>query len=167
MNHHFQIDKLDKKILTFLLKDARTSFLEIARQCNVSGASVHQRAIKLQEAGIVSGSRFCINPRMLGYLTTAFVGIQVNLTSTHTHEEVFQKITKIPEVVECHHTTGKYSLFLKIYSMDNEHLKKILVEHIQSIPEITATETFISLEEGFSRQLPIEKSNGKAFTDVF
>lgn len=167
MNHHFQIDKLDKKILTFLLKDARTSFLEIARQCNVSGASVHQRAIKLQEAGIVSGSRFCINPRMLGYLTTAFVGIQVNLTSTHTHEEVFQKITKIPEVVECHHTTGKYSLFLKIYSMDNEHLKKILVEYIQSIPEITATETFISLEEGFSRQLPIEKSNGKAFTDVF
>ena len=167
MNNHFQIDNLDKQILTFLLKDARTSFLEIARQCNVSGASVHQRAIKLQEAGIVSGSRFCLSPKKLGYLTTAFVGIQVNLTSTHTHEEVFQKITKIPEVVECHHTTGKYSLFLKIYSMDNEHLKKILVEHIQSIPEVTATETFISLEEGFSRQLPIEKNNGKAFTDLF
>lgn len=167
MNHHFQIDSLDKKILTFLLKDARISFLEIARQCNVSGASVHQRAIKLQEAGIVSGSRFCLNPKKMGYMTTAFVGIQVNLTSTHTHEEVFQKITKIPEVVECHHTTGKYSLFLKIYSMDNEHLKKILVEYIQSIPEVTATETFISLEEGFSRQLPIYKSNGTVTTDKF
>ena len=165
MNHHFQIDNLDKKILSFLLKDARVSFLEIARQCNVSGASVHQRAIKLQEAGIVSGSRFCLSPKMLGYMTTAFVGIQVNLTSTHTHEEVFQKITKIPEVVECHHTTGKYSLFLKIYSMDNEHLKKILVEHVQSIPEVTATETFISLEEGFSRQLPIEKNNGQASSE--
>lgn len=167
MNHHFQIDSLDKKILTFLLKDARISFLEIARQCNVSGASVHQRAIKLQEAGIVSGSRFCLNPKKLGYMTTAFVGIQVNLTSTHTHEEVFQKITKIPEVVECHHTTGKYSLFLKIYSMDNEHLKKILVAYIQSIPEVTATETFISLEEGFSRQLPIYKSNGTIASDKF
>ena len=99
-------------------------------------------------------------------MTTAFVGVQVNLTSTHTHEEVYQKITKIPEVVECHHTTGKYSLFLKIYSMDNEHLKKILVTYIQSIPEVTATETFISLEEGFSRQLPIEKNNGVAVSDL-
>jgi Lrp/AsnC family transcriptional regulator for asnA, asnC and gidA len=167
MNHQFQIDNLDKKILKFLMKDARVSFLEIARQCNVSGASVHQRALKLQETGVVSGSQFRINPKMLGYLTTAFVGIQVNLTSTHTHEEVFQKITKIPEVVECHHTTGKYSLFLKIYSMDNEHLKKILVEFIQSIPEVTATETFISLQEGFSRQLPIEKSNGKSNANLF
>lgn len=167
MNHQLQIDNLDKKILKYLMKDARVSFLEIARQCNVSGASIHQRAIKLQEAGVVSGSQFCINPKKLGYLTTAFVGIQVNLTSTHTHEEVFQKITKIPEVVECHHTTGKYSLFLKIYSMDNEHLKKILVEQIQSIPEVTATETFISLEEGFSRQLPIVRNNGTANTNLF
>lgn len=154
MAQQYQIDSLDKQILEFLSTDARTSFLEIARQCHVSGALIHQRVEKMQDAGVVSGSRFCIEPKGLGYNTTAFVGIQVNLINTRTHEEVFEKISLISEVVECHHTTGKYSLFLKIYSHDNEHLKKILVENIQSILEVTATETFISLEEGFRRQLP-------------
>ena len=154
MAQHFQIDTLDKKILGFLSRDARTPFLEIARKCQVSGALIHQRVEKLQNAGVISGSRFCIEAKGLGYHTTAFVGIQVNLINTRTHEEVFEKISLIPEVVECHHTTGKYSLFLKIYAHNNEHLKKILVENIQSILEVTATETFISLEEGFRRQLP-------------
>ncbi|VAW30556.1 Transcriptional regulator AsnC [hydrothermal vent metagenome] len=156
MMQNFQIDSLDKQILGFLSHDARTSFLEIARQCHVSGALIHQRVEKLQDAGVVSGSQFCIEPKGLGFHTTAFVGIQVNLINTRTHEEVFEKISLIPEVVECHHTTGKYSLFLKIYSHNNEHLKKILVENIQSILEVTATETFISLEEGFRRQLPAD-----------
>jgi Lrp/AsnC family transcriptional regulator for asnA, asnC and gidA len=154
MKSNLQIDNLDKKILSYLVKDARTSFLEIARQSEVSGASIHQRVLKMQDAGILSGSQFCVNPKGMGYMTTAFVGIQVNLTSTRTHDEVFNKISQIPQVVECHHTTGKYSLFLKIYARDNEQLKKILVEEIQSILEVTATETFISLEEGFRRQLP-------------
>ncbi|MBN2639971.1 MAG: Lrp/AsnC ligand binding domain-containing protein [Bacteroidales bacterium] len=158
MKSEYKIDTLDKRIIDFLVKDARISFLEIARQCNVSGALIHQRVMKLQESGILSGSQFCINIKGIGYLTTAFVGVQVNLTSTRTHEEVFNRISKIPEVVECHHTTGKHSLFLKIYARDNEHLKKILVEDIQSILEVTATETFISLEEGFRRQLPAYNS---------
>jgi Lrp/AsnC family transcriptional regulator for asnA, asnC and gidA len=91
----------------------------------------------------------------MGYLTCAFIGIQVNLTSTSTHNEVFNKIRKIPEIVECHHISGKYSLLIKIITRNNEHLKQIIVEQIQSIPEISFTETFISLQEGFSRQLPI------------
>lgn len=91
----------------------------------------------------------------MGYMTCAFIGIQVNLTSTSTHDEVFKKIRQIPEIVECHHISGKYSLLIKIYTHNNEHLKKIIVEQIQSIPEISFTETFISLEEGFDRQLPV------------
>ena len=91
----------------------------------------------------------CIRDR--GYLTCAFIGIQINLTTTRTHEEVFEKIKQIPEIVECHHITGKYSLLAKIYTRNNEHLKQIIVDKIQSIPEITFTETFISLEEGFMR----------------
>ncbi len=152
----FRIDSLDKKILKILMDDARTPFLEIARRCNVSGAAVHQRIEKMQEAGIISGSHFHVDPVRLGYLTQAFVGIQVNLTSTRTHDEVFGKISKIPEVVECHHTTGKYSLFVKIFARNNEHLKDILVEKIQSILEVTSTETFISLQEGFVRQIPVD-----------
>lgn len=152
----FHLDSLDRRILNLLLRDARMPFLEIARQCKVSGAAIHQRVQKMMEAGIITGSQFNLSAKGLGYMTCAFIGIQVNLTSTSTHEEVFQKIKRIPEIVECHHITGKYSLLVKIFTRNNEHLKKIIVEQIQSIPEIVATETFISLEEGFVRQLPVE-----------
>lgn len=155
MQGKFQIDSLDKKILSFLVKDARTPFLEIARDCNVSGAAIHQRIQKMKEAGVIKGSQFNISPQNVGYYTCAFIGLQVNLTSTRTHQEVFNKIMKIPEIVECHHVTGNYSLLAKVYCNNNEHLKKIIVENIQSIIEITSTETIISLEEGFVRQLPI------------
>lgn len=154
--NNFHLDSLDRRILSLLTVDARTPFLEVARKCKVSGAAVHQRVAKMIEAGVISGTQFNISQKGLGYLTCAFIGIQVNLTATSTHEEVFRKIEQIPEIVECHHITGKYSLLVKILSRNNEHLKTIIVERIQSIPEIVATETFISLEEGFVRQLPVE-----------
>jgi len=156
MENKFRIDSLDRKILNLLSQNARLPYLEIARLCSVSGAAIHQRIQKMRDEGIIESSRFVIDPKGLGYNTCAFIGIQVNLTSSSTHLDVFKKITQIPEIVECYHITGKFSLFLKIFARDNEHLKKIIVEKIQSILEITSTETFISLEEGFIRQLPIE-----------
>jgi Lrp/AsnC family transcriptional regulator for asnA, asnC and gidA len=159
MDKGFQIDSTDKKILEILSANARMPFLEVARVCGISGAAVHQRVQKLMDAGILDGSQFCLNPKGLGYYTCAFIGIQVNLMSTSTHEQVFQAIKKIPEIVECHHISGKYSLFLKVFTKNNEHLKKIIVEKIQTIPEVTSTETFISLQEGFVRQLPISEGN--------
>jgi Lrp/AsnC family transcriptional regulator for asnA, asnC and gidA len=157
MAEKFHLDSLDRRLLTFLIRNARLPYLEVARKCNVSGAAIHQRVNKLVEEGVITGSQFNISPKGIGYHTCAFVGIQVNLVKETTHQEVFQKISEIPEIVECHHITGKYSLLVKIYTNNNEHLKKILVEKIQAIREITNTETFISLEEGFTRQLPVEK----------
>lgn len=156
MANKFHIDSLDKKILNLLTKDARMPYLEVARRCKVSGAAIHQRVQHLHNAKVVSGTQFVLSPKGLGLNTCAYIGIQVNLTSTSTHQEVFNRIRKIPEIVECHHITGKYSLLIKIYTMNNEHLKRIIVENIQSIPEITFTETFISLEEGFERQVSLE-----------
>jgi len=156
MNTSFQIDNLDRKILDLITLDARIPFLEVARKCNISGAAVHQRINKLMNAGIISGSGFNLSPKGLGYNTCAFIGLQVSLVSTTTHDEVFSRINEIPEIVECHHITGKYSLLLKIFAKSNEHLKNVVVERIQSIPEIISTETFISLEEGFTRTLPVK-----------
>lgn len=155
MNANFQIDKTDQKILEILTKNARMPFLEVARVCGISGAAVHQRVQKLVDAGVIKGSQFNLNPKGLGYQTCAFIGIQVNLNANSTHQEVFQKIMKIPEIIECHHISGKYSLFVKVFTKNNEHLKKVIVENIQSILEVTSTETFISLEEGFIRNLPV------------
>jgi len=156
MISNFHLDCLDKRIVTLLLHDARLPFTEIARKCKVSGAAIHQRVARLRDAGIIAGSYLRLKPQGLGYYTCAFIGIQVNLTSTSTHEEVFSRISRIPEIVECHHISGKYSLLVKVYTKNNEHLKRIIVERIQSIPEITFTETFISLESGFERELPVE-----------
>ncbi len=156
MKTRFHLDSLDQRILKMLTQNARVPYLEIARACKVSGAAIHQRIHRMIEAKVISGSQFNLNPKGMGYLTCAFIGLQVNLTSSSTHEDVFSKINQITEIVECHHITGKFSLLIKIYAHDNEHLKKIIVEKVQSIIEITNTETFLSLEEGFIRQLPIE-----------
>ncbi|MBU1010688.1 MAG: Lrp/AsnC ligand binding domain-containing protein [Bacteroidetes bacterium] len=155
METNFHLDTLDKRILAHLVHDARTPFVEIARKCKVSGAAIHQRVARMVDGKVISGSAFKLSPKGLGYHTCAFIGIQVNLTSTSTHDEVFNKIRLIPEIVECHHISGKYSLLIKVYTHNNEHLKRIIVEKIQSIPEITFTETFISLEAGFQRELPV------------
>lgn len=152
----FHLDSLDKKILDLLSSNARMPYLEVARNCKVSGAAIHQRIQKMEEAGVLKGSQLLISPQGSGYLTCAYIGLQVNLVSPKTHEEVFEKITQIPEIVECHHVTGRYSLFVKIYAKTNEHLKNIIVQQIQSIVEITATETIISLQEGFIRRLPVD-----------
>lgn len=151
-----KIDSLDKRILSYLTKDARIPFLEIARKCNVSGAAIHQRVNQMITGKIVAGSHFNVDPKGVGYGTCAFIGLVINLISTRTHAEVFNKIKQIPEIVECHHVTGKYSLFIKIYAHDNEHLRRLITDNIQSIPEVTTTETFISLEVGFQRQLEVE-----------
>ena len=151
----FRIDSLDRKILKILLENARTPYLEIARECGVSGAAIHQRIQKMEQAGIIEGTTLRLSPGALGYLTCAFIGIQINLTTTRTHQEVFENVMQVPEIVECHHITGKYSLLAKIYARNNEHLKQIIVEKIQSIPEIVFTETFISLEEGFIRPISV------------
>lgn len=159
MSRSFQIDSTDQKILEILTTNARMPFLEVARICGISGAAVHQRVQKLMDAGIVDGSQYKLNPKGLGYQTCAFIGIQVNLSASSRHEEVFEKIKQIPEIVECHHISGKYSLFAKVFTKNNEHLKKVIVEQIQAIVEVTFTETFISLQEGFVRNLPINQGD--------
>jgi Lrp/AsnC family transcriptional regulator for asnA, asnC and gidA len=134
-------------------QDARVPFLEIARKCNVSGAAIHQRIHRLNRLGVLTGSKFTINPKKVGLKTCAYMGIFLEKASLY--KDVLGELQKIPEITQCHYTTGNYSVFIKIYTHDNEHLKTILTEKIQSIPGISRTETFISLEEGFNRSIPI------------
>ena len=112
INHPLQIDGIDKSILRSLMKDARTPILEIARQIGISGAAIHQRLRKLEKSGLISGSKFVINPKVLGYTTMAFIGIY--LDKAVRNPEAVKQIKKIPEVLECHYTTGNWSVFIKI-----------------------------------------------------
>lgn len=149
--HH--LDELDQKILALITKNARIPYLEVARDCNVSGAAIHQRIQRLAKLGVITGSEFIINPKKIGFLTCAYVGIF--LDSAHLYPDVVVKLRDIPEITQCHYITGGYSIFIKIYTRDNEDLKHVLVDKVQAISGVSRTETFISLEESFNRQLPL------------
>ena len=148
-----KIDGIDKAILRALMNDARTPVLEIARQVGISGAAIHQRMKKLEASGLLAGSKFIINPKVLGYTTMAFVGIY--LDKAMRNPEAVKQLKEIPEVLECHYTTGNWSVFIKILCKDNEHLMNVLNKQIQSIKGISRTETFISLNQQIERQISI------------
>ncbi len=154
MDDSIKIDDLDRKILSMITKNARIPYLEVARECNVSGAAIHQRIQRLQNVGVITGSEFIISPSKVGYHTCAFIGIFLKKASLF--DEVSEQLEQIPEVVECHYTTGEYAIFIKIYAHNNEHLKGILHNKVQAIQGISSTETIISLDESFKRQLPAD-----------
>lgn len=153
INQNIQIDGIDKKILRALIEDARTPILEIARYIGISGAAIHQRLRKLEESGLIAGSKFVINPKILGYKTMAFIGIF--LDKAMNNPDAVRQLKKIPEVLECHYTTGNWSILIKILCKDNEHLMHLLNKEIQTIPGVSRTETFISLEQQIDRQINI------------
>ena len=151
MAHH-NLDSLDKKILRLIAEDARMPFLEVARVCNVSGAAIHQRIQKLSNQGVLKGSKFNIDPEKIGYETCAFIGI--NLKHPENFDEVVEKLKRIPEIVECHYTTGDYDMFMKIYALNNHHLLNIIQDTLQPLG-LSRSETIISFNSAFCRQLPI------------
>jgi Lrp/AsnC family transcriptional regulator for asnA, asnC and gidA len=153
VNQNIFIDGIDKKILRALMNDARTPVLEIARQVGISGAAIHQRLRKLEKSGLISGSKFIINPKVLGYTTMAFVGIF--LDKAMSNPDAVRQLKKIPEVLECHYTTGNWSILVKILCKDNEHLMEVLNKDIQTISGVSRTETFISLNQQIDRQIKI------------
>ena len=151
MGHH-QLDKLDEKILKMIAEDARVPFLEVARECNVSGAAIHQRIQKLHNLGIIKGSEFILDANKIGYQTCAFLGIFLKDPGQFKH--VLAELLKIPEVVECHYTTGQYDMFIKIYAKNNKHLLSIIHEKLQPLG-LARTETLISFNEAFRRHVPV------------
>ena len=153
INQNLHIDGIDKSILRALMKDARTPILEIARQVGISGAAIHQRLRKLENSELISGSKFIISPKVLGYTTMAFIGIFLDKASSNP--DAVRQLKKVPEVLECHYTTGNWSILIKVLCKDNEHLMHVLNKDIQSIKGVSRTETFISLEQQIDRQIKI------------
>ena len=148
-----QIDGIDKIILNNLMEDARMSINQLAKLVGISGAAVHQRLKKLEKAHLIQGSQMKVNPKKLGYTTLAFVGIY--LDKAMNNPAAVEQLRKINEVIECHYTTGNWSILVKILCKDNEHLMNLLNNQIQKIEGISRTETFISLDQQISRQISL------------
>ena len=151
MAHH-SLAALDKKILRLVADDARIPFLEVARACNVSGAAIHQRIQKLTSQGVLKGSQFIIDPEKVGYETCAYVSLY--LKDPESHDVVVEALKKIPEVVECHATTGDMDLFIKMYAKNNRDLMTIIHDKLQPLG-LSRSETIISFNSTIDRQLPV------------
>ena len=148
-----KIDKLDKKILTIISKNARIPFKDVAAQCGVSRAAIHQRVQHMVDLGIIIGSGYEVNPKSLGFMTCTYVGITLEKGSLY--KQVVDELKHVPEIVECHYTTGPYSMLVKLYAKDNEQLMDLLNNKIQGIAGVDATETLISLEQSIKKEVPI------------
>ena len=147
------IDGFDKIILRLLTQDARTPIMAISKETGISGAAVHQRLKKLEKAEVISGSQIILNPKILGLKTMAFIGIY--LDKAIRNPKAVKQLEQIDEVIECHYTTGNWSIFVKLLCRDNEHLMELLNKKIQSVEGVSRTETFISLQQQLDRQIKV------------
>jgi Lrp/AsnC family transcriptional regulator for asnA, asnC and gidA len=147
-----KIDKLDRKILEIISQNARVPFKDVAEACGVSRAAIHQRVQKMIELKVIVGSGYFINPKVLGYNTCTYIGVKLERGSMY--KDVVPELEKIPEVVECHFTTGPYTMLIKLYARDNEHFMELLNGRIQEIPGVISTETMISLRQSFKQEIP-------------
>ena len=148
-----KIDKLDRKILSILSHNARMPFKDVAAECGVSRAAIHQRVQRLQDEAVITCSGYDVNPKSLGYRTCTYVGITLERGSMY--KKVVDKIAQIPEIVECHFTTGPYTMLIKLFARDNEQLMDLLNNKLQGIAGVVSTETLISLEQSIKREISV------------
>jgi Lrp/AsnC family transcriptional regulator for asnA, asnC and gidA len=148
-----KIDNLDRRILDIVIHNARIPSKDVAIECGVSRAAIHQRIQRLIDLNVITGSGYHVSPKTLGYATCTYIG--VNLERGAMYRDVVPELEKIPEVVECHYTTGPYTMLIKLYAHDNEQLMDLLNNKIQMIPGVTGTETLISLDKSIDREIPI------------
>ncbi len=152
------LDALDEQILELIANNARLPFLEVARACHVSGAAIHQRIQRLTRLGVIKGSQFVLEPEKVGYETCAFIGLF--LKDPSDFDRVVEQLRSVPEVVECHYTTGGYDMFIKLYARNNSHLLSIIHDKLQPLG-LQRSETIISFHEAFSRQMPIHPTSSQ------
>jgi Lrp/AsnC family transcriptional regulator for asnA, asnC and gidA len=147
------LDKLDLQIIHHMMEDAEISYADLGKQLFVSGGTIHVRIKKLQEAGIVKGTRLNVDLKQLGHDVIAFIGIYLEKSSLY--DSVEKELQKISEIVRLNYTTGNYSMFAEVVCKDISQLRYVLHDQLQKIKGIERTETFISLEESFSRNAKV------------
>ena len=152
MAYH-ELDELDEKILKLIVVNARIPFLEVARECGVSGAAIHQRVKKLINLGVLKGSEFILDPEKIGYETCAYIGLFLN--SPSTFDNIVGELEKIPEVVECYYTTGQYDILIKVFAKNNKDLLRIIHNQLQPLG-LARTETLMCFKDAFKKKLPID-----------
>jgi len=148
-----KLDAFDNRIIEELTFDARIPFASLAKKLKVSNTFIHQRIKKLKAAGIIKKATFQLDPWKMGYKTSAYT--QIMLENAKHHRAVEEKLKEIPEIVECVNISGRYALIVRIFAVDNRHLRDVIYERIQPIKGVEGTNTTISFETAFVRNIPL------------
>jgi Lrp/AsnC family transcriptional regulator for asnA, asnC and gidA len=157
MASKLNLDKLDFQIIQQMVDNAEISYADLGKKLGVSGGTIHVRIKKLEELGVSKGSRMAIDKKIMGYDVIAFLGIYLEKSSMY--DAVAQELKKIPEIVRLNYTTGNYSMFCEIVCKDIGQLRSVLHDQLQRIKWIERTETFISLEESFTRNIQVAETS--------
>lgn len=148
-----KLDAFDERIIHELTQDARIPMIQLATKLKVSNTFVHQRIKKLKEYGILENATYRLSPWSLGYQSSAYT--QIMLTNSKHHRRVEEELAKIPEIVECVNISGRYALLVKIYAVNNRDLRDVIYEKIQPIEGVEGTNTTVSFETAFRRNVPL------------
>lgn len=145
--------KLDYQIMQEMMEAAEISYADLGKKLFVSAPTIHMHIKKLQEMKIVKGTKLNVDFKVLGYDVIAFIGVYLEKSSLY--DAVMKELRKIPQIVRLNYTTGNYSMFAEIVCKDIGELRHVLHDELQKIKGIERTETFISLEESFRRNVLI------------
>ncbi len=150
----YQLDPIDIRILNELTSDARVPLIQLSKKLKVSNTLIHQRMKKMKDSGILGKATYKLDPWKLGYQTSAFT--QIMLSDSKHHKKVEDKLRKVIEIVECINIAGRYALLVRIHAKNNRHLRDIIYEKIHPIDGVEGTNTTISFESVFIRNIPLE-----------
>jgi Lrp/AsnC family transcriptional regulator for asnA, asnC and gidA len=153
MSEIIKLDPFDRRIIKELTADARIPFVQLSKKLKVSNTLIHQRIKKLKDSGLIMNATYTLDPWKLGYQTSAYC--QIMLENSKLHRQVEAQLKEIPEIVECVNIAGRYALLVRIYAVNNRHLRDIIYEKIQPLEGVEGTNTTISFETAFSRNIPL------------
>lgn len=148
-----ELDDTDREILRLLMADARTPFSEIARQIDMSSATVHDRVNRMEEAGVIEGYHAAVDPKRIGLGISALVGLRVE---QGRERDTLERLSAIDGVQEVHLTTGQWDVVIRVYAADTERLRELMFDTIAQMEGFARSQTMVILGTHHdTRELPL------------
>jgi Lrp/AsnC family leucine-responsive transcriptional regulator len=154
----FKLDDIDRQLLIGLQEDAKVSLGRLGERVGLSAPSVMERVRKLEQAGLIKGYHAVLDARAVGLDVASFIGVRVQ---SPTAIEAFEAwVEGLPEILECHHVTGSYTLLLKVKTRNTSALEQ-LIRRLRSFEGVASTDTMVVLSTRLERvMLPLEEEDG-------
>ena len=152
LDETYELDAIDTRLLNELQVDAKISLKRVGEKVGLSAPAVMERVRKLEQAGVIRGYHAQIDARRVGIDVSGFIGVMIK---NPTRIQAFEGwIDQLPEVLECHHVTGGFTMLLKIKARNTSALEG-LISQIRGFEGVDGTETMVVLSTSVER-IPVK-----------